>query len=414
MTAIQFLHGVETIEVASATQPIQINDQAIAGIVGTADDADPSIFPLDTPVLLTSAPQQASKLGVTGTLLAAVRDFYAEGGGACIVTRVASAVDPEAGMTNVIGDANAKTGLYSMLTARALTGVMPKTIIAPGFTSARPVAGGAPGANPVSQAALIVAGKLRGRHYASTPSTSESDAVAWREDFDSDRLLPIYPNVMTWDPTTSAYVQRPAEAAFAGLTARVHRDNGFWFSPSNFPFNSVGGISTPIDWASGDADCMANILNGNDIATVINMGAATGGQYGGWRRWGNRVAASDTNWEFECVRTTEDAIYEAIDEVSLWMVDKPPSKQLLLDATKRLNDFFAFMKNLGALVGGRAWLDPEDNPEAQMANGVFCWRIDPEAPAPMEHIIYYAQRNASYYSDEIASLASMVAASVAS
>ena len=40
MTASQFLHGVETIEVSSATQPITISKLATVGIVGTAPDAE--------------------------------------------------------------------------------------------------------------------------------------------------------------------------------------------------------------------------------------------------------------------------------------------------------------------------------------------------------------------------------------
>ncbi len=412
MSASQFLHGVETIEVPQATQPITINKLAVGAIVGTAPDADPDVFPLDTPVLLTSAPQKASKLGATGTLLPAVRDFYAEGGGACHVVRVAASNDPDTQMTNAIGSLVGRTGVYALLSARALTGVMPRTIVVPGLTSRRPVVGGAPAANPVSQAALIVAGKLRGRHYASTPSTSSDDAMAWREDFDSDRLLPIYPGVLTWDVATSSYVARDAAASFAGLTARVHKQNGFWFSPSNFAFNAVGGVTTPIDWASGDADCLANILNENRIATIINMGAASGVQNGGWRRWGNRVASSDANKVFETTRTIEDGVYEALEEATLWAVDKPPSVQLLLDMTERASSFFKFGKHEGFLVGGRAWLDPEDNPPAQMKNGVYAWRIDPTATVPMEHIIYYAQTNDQYYADQLASLSAMIAAQV--
>lgn len=412
MTASQFLHGVETIEVAQATQPITINKLAVGAIIGTAPDADPDVFPLDTPVLLTSAPQKAASLGAAGTLLAAVRDFYAEGGGACLVVRVASSNDQDTQMTNAIGSLANRTGVYALLKARALTGVMPRTIIAPGFTARRPTVGGAPAANPVSQAALIVAGKLRGRHYAATPSTSTDDAMAWREDFDSDRLLPIYPGVLTWDPVTSSYVARDAAASFAGLTARVHKENGFWFSPSNFPFRAVGGVTTPVDWASGDADCMANILNENRIATIINMAAQTGVQYGGFRRWGNRVTAGDVNKVFETTRTIEDGVYEALEEVTLWAVDKPPSIQLLLDMTERADKFFKFGKHEGFLVGGKCWLDPEDNPPAQMKSGVYAWRIDPTATVPMEHIIYYAQTNDQYYADQLASLSAMIAAQV--
>lgn len=405
MTGSQFLHGVETIEVASANQSITINKMAVAGIVGTAPLADVSAFPLDTPVLLTSAPQKATLLGETGTLLPAVRDFYAEGGGAAVVVRVADSNTPATQLTNVIGSLAAKTGVYALLTARSRVGVQPRTLIAPGFTATRPNAA----SNPVVAALLEVAGKVRGRVYASTPSTSSDDALAWRQDWSSARLTPIYPNVLAWDPVSSAYVTRPAEAAFAGLTARVHRENGFWFSPSNFVLQSIGGVSTPVDWASGDADCLANILNENRIATIINMGAAGAGQYGGWRRWGNRTTADDENWVFEAVRTTEDAVYDALDEATLWAVDKPPSIQLLLDMTERANAFFKYGKAEGFLVGGRCWLDPEDNPTAQLKAGVYTWRIDPEAPAPMEHIVYKAQRNADYYSDLLTSLSSMIA-----
>lgn len=404
MPAPQFLHGVEVIEVLSGNQPVTINKMAVAGIVGTAPLADNAVFPLDTPVLLTSAPQKAGLLGATGTLGPAVRDFYAEGGGEAVVVRVDVAAG-DAQMTKIIGSASAKTGLYALLGARSHVGVPPRTIIAPGFTAVRP--SGA--SNPVVAAALAVAAKLRGRVYASTPSTSVTDALAWRQDWSSDRLTPIYPNILGWDPVTSAYVTRPAEAAFAGLTARVHRDHGFWFSPSNFTLQSIGGVSTPVDWVSGDSDCEASILNENRIATIINMGQASGVQYGGWRRWGNRTTADDANWVFESVRTTEDAIYEALDEATLWAVDKPPSLQLLLDMTERANAFFRAAKAQGIIVGGRCWIDPEDNPPSDMKNGVVKWRIDPEAPAPMEHIVYYAQRNADYYTQELASLQALLA-----
>lgn len=413
MSATQFLHGVEVIEVASATQPVSINDSSCVGIVGTAPLADATIFPLNTPVLLNASPMAALALGITGTLLAAVNQAYAEGAGAVIVVRVTDGSSLAATMTNVIGDATAKTGLYALLGARALVGIQPRTIIAPGFMSTRVASLSSPyalGANPVVAAALPIAARLRGRVYADAPSTSYADALAYRADFTDSRLNIFYPQVLTWDPTSSAYVAMPASAAMAGLTARVHRDLGFWYSPSNQPLQSVGGISSPIDWVMSDATCEANLLNSNQISTIVNLAAGgAGSTYAGWRRWGNRNCASDTTWQFESVRTALDMVYEALDEVTLWAVDKPPGPQLLQDMTQRANDFFKWGKRVGFLVGGRCWLDPELNPAAQLASGVWNWSIDPEAPAPMEHIIYTANRNANYYTQEVAALANIVA-----
>lgn len=418
----QFLHGVETVEVPSASQPVALNPSGVIGIVGVADGADPDAFPLNEPVLLNSQPTLALKLNATtpssgdpGTLLASVQQAYAEGAGQVVVVRVAGSMTSGAPniateISNVIGSASAKTGLYALLAARSHVGVQPRTIIAPGFTSYQPtVTGGGLGANPVVSAALPIAAKLRGRVYADTPATSDTAAQAYRELYSDARLVIFYPNVLVWDTASSQYLTRPASASAAGLTARVHRDLGFWYSPSNQVFAGVGGTSSPIDWAMSDPDCEANTLNGNQITTIVNLGQNGEPRYSGWRRWGNRNCAEDTNYQFEAVRTTLDMIYDALDEVTLWAVDKPPSPQLLRDATNRVNDFFKWGKAIGFLVGGRCWLDPEQNPSSQLSQGIWTWSIDPEAPAPMEHIIYRSTPNPDYYTQEVAALASLVA-----
>lgn len=411
MSATTFLHGVETQEVESATQPVAFNPSGVIGLVGTADDADEASFPLNEPVLLNSQPTLALKLGATGTLLTALQQSYGEGAGQVVVVRIADDPDPDNVMSNIIGSQAAKTGLYALLGARAQVGVAPRTIIAPGYTSQMPASPSAPStllANPVVTAALPIATRLRGRVYADTPSTGDSDALAYAELYDSDRLVIFYPQVMVWDETTSAYIALPASASMAGLTAYVHENLGFWYSPSNQVLQSVGGVSTPIDWAMSDPACEANVLNAARITTIVNMAQSAGVQYGGFRRWGNRNLASDTNWMFESVRTALDEVYEALDEVTLWAVDKPPSLQLLQDMTNRANDFFKWGKTVGFLVGGKCWLDPELNPASQCAQGIWNWSIDPEAPAPMEHIIYTANRNSSYYTQEVAALANMI------
>ena len=411
MSSTTFLHGVEVDEVESATQPIAFNPSGVVGLIGTASLADDSVFPLNEPVLLNSQPTQALSLGVDGTLLSAVQQVYAEGAGQIVVVRVADDTDPDNVMSNIIGSQAAKTGIYAFLGARAQVGVPPRTLIAPGYTSIMPAGtGGGILANPIVTAMLPLATRLRGRVYADAPCTSDADALAAAELYSSDRLLLFYPNVMVWDTATSAYVQLPASASMAGLTAYVHQNLGFWFSPSNQVLQGVGGVSTPIDWAMSDPDCEANTLNAANITTIINAAQQAGLQYGGFRRWGNRNLSADTNWRFESVRTALDMVYEALDEVTLWAVDKPPGLQLLQDMTNRANDFFKWGKTVGFLVGGRCWLDPELNPSSQTSQGIWNWSIDPEAPAPMEHIIYTASQNASYYDQEVAALANMISA----
>ena len=400
-----FLHGQEFIELSDGIRPVKINKSAVVGVVGTAPLADPAKWPLNEPVKILNAPRLAWTLGVQGTLLPAILRIFAEGGGAIVVVRVDHAGDAETVLNNVVGDAAAKTGVHALLGAASRLGLRPKTLIAPGFTAQRPG-----GSNPVVSALLPIAKRLRARIYADTPSTSYEAALQWREDFASDRIVAFYPNVLAWDGPTRAYVARPASASMAGLTARVHRDQGFWCSPSNHVLQGVGGVSAPIDWSPGDIDCEANVLNKRGVTTIVNMGDDAAG----WRRWGNRNLADDPLWAFESVRTTLDMVYEAIDAAQRWCVDKPITPQLLLDGAEQVNRFFAYGKEQGFLIGGKCWLDPERNTPEQIKAGVWSWDIDPEAPAPLEHLRYYCHRTGDdYYEAMVDELSALLTTQIA-
>ncbi len=400
-----FLHGVETIEVNDGVRPVQLAPSGTIGLVGTAPLADPTLFPLNTPVLLTSQPRAALALGATGTLLQAIKQIYAQYGACVVVVRVAQSTlsDPTAAaaatLANVVGNEIARTGCYALLTARAETGVVPKTLIAPGFTSVRP--GGAE--NPVVGALAAIALRLRGRVYADLPPVY-ADALTYRADWDDDRIVGFYPSVAIWDDVSGAYIDAPQSASEAGLTAMVHNTLGFWYSPSNQVFQGgdggVGGVATPIDFGMDDANCLANILNESQITTVINGGL----DYSGWRRWGNRNFSTDPLWQFESVRTSLDEVYEAVQKAEAYAVDKPPSVQIMKEMAQMVQAFFDYGKVAGFLIGGKVWLDPERNTPQQTSQGIWAWDFDPEPPAPMEHIQNYAHRNTNYYTDLVAAI----------
>jgi phage tail sheath protein FI len=47
-----FLHGVEIVEIDTGPRPIRTARSSVVGIVGTAPNADPAAFPINTPVLV--------------------------------------------------------------------------------------------------------------------------------------------------------------------------------------------------------------------------------------------------------------------------------------------------------------------------------------------------------------------------
>ena len=401
-----YLHGTEVIQDTSGIRPVALNPSAVIGIIGTADSADPSVFPLDTPVLVDSNPHLAASLDLLGTglgtLPGAMRQIYAEGGAAVVVVRVNDDPLPANVMTNIIGSAANGTGMNALLHARTLLGVAPKTLIAPGYTSQRPNNL----ANPVIGALLPIATRLRGRIYGDMPPLL-ADAQAWRTDWGDRRVIGFYPSCEVWSPQANAYVTAPQSPSQAGLTSQVHNTLGYWWSSSNQELLGVGGVSQPVDWQMDDPNCLANILNLGKINTIVNLGSASA--MGGWRRWGNATCSADPLWTFEAVGNAADEIYEAIEQTYLWMVDRPFSAQLCLDGARGVNAFFAANKKQGAMIGGKCWIDPGLNSAQQLQAGILSFSFDAEFPAPMEHIRFYAQRNGNYYTNEIATLTSLAA-----
>ena len=54
MATDSYHHGVRVYELNEGTRPIRTVSTAVIGLVATAEDADPLVFPLDTAVLLTN------------------------------------------------------------------------------------------------------------------------------------------------------------------------------------------------------------------------------------------------------------------------------------------------------------------------------------------------------------------------
>lgn len=147
----QFLHGVEVVEIDNGPRPIRTVKSSIIGLVGTAPEADASLFPLNTPVLVAGSRTQAAKLGATGTLPAAIDGIFDQAGAMVVVIRVAEgtgaddAAKAAATLTNVLGGVDPATGAYkgvhALLAARTELALTPRILCAPGFTHQRTVGG---------------------------------------------------------------------------------------------------------------------------------------------------------------------------------------------------------------------------------------------------------------------------------
>ena len=71
-----FLHGIQNVTVDDGARPITTVRSSTIGIIGTAPDADPLLFPLNRPVLIAGSRTLAAKLGVEGTLPQAIDSIF--------------------------------------------------------------------------------------------------------------------------------------------------------------------------------------------------------------------------------------------------------------------------------------------------------------------------------------------------
>ena len=375
--AEQFLHGVEVSEISSGPRTIRTTKSSIIGLIGTAPDADNTVFPLNKPVLIVGSRREAAKLGATGTLLMAINGIFDQIGAMVIVVRVEEGADEAETIANIIGGVDAQTGDYkgvqAFLSAESIVHAAPRILISPGFTHQRPNNQ----ANPVISSMLAIADRLRAVIIADGPNTNDQDAITWRNDFGNARVYVVDPWVKIFIDSEQIV---PPSPYIAGLIARSDNENGFWWSPSNQEIYGIVGTARPVDFTLGDANCRANFLNENEVTTIIRQE--------GYRLWGNRSCSSDPKWAFLSVRRTADLINDSLLRAHLWAVDRNITRTYLDDVVESVNAYLAHLKALGAILGGQCYPDPELNTPANIAQGKVYFDFDFTPPYPAERIVF--------------------------
>lgn len=379
-----FHHGVEIVEIDDGLRPIQTARSSVIGIVGTAPAAADADVPLNTPILLTTL-RSAAILGATGTLPKAIAAIHAQGYAPIIVAvRVPDVADDPNTQDNerlaaVIGGTDtgtgARTGIAALETARSVLGVVPRVLLAPGFTQYKLVA----------DALIAQAEKLRAVALIDGPNSTTAAAIAYRAQFDSSRAYLIDP----WAVADGDVV--PVSPHVAGLMAKIDNERGFWWSPSNNPLLGIERPARPIDFGLGRVDSEANLLNEPGIATLVTEQ--------GIRLWGNRTCSSDPKWAFLSVRRTADMIHESLLQAHLWAVDRAIGKAYVRDVEESVNAYLRHLKSMGAILGGRCWLDEELNSPANIAAGRVYFDFDFTPPAPAERVTFRSHLVADYAAD---------------
>ena len=292
-------------------------------------------------------------------------------------------VDPTAAVeADIIGGVNPVNGLYegvhSLLGAKSELGLQPRILLAPHWTHQKPDVNTR---NAVVAEMLGIAERLRAVILADGPNTTDEAAVQYRGDYGSKRVYICDPFHKRTGPS-GATVLTPYSAIMAGVIARTDKEVGFWASPSNKLIFGTTGLARPIEFTLGDADARANYLNENRVTCAIREQ--------GFRTWGNRTAAFDQKWTFLNVVRTNDIVAESILQAHLWAVDRNINKGFFEQVVEGVNAYLRYLRNQGAILGGKAWADPDLNTPDVIQNGQVFIDYDFTPSYPAERITFRA------------------------
>lgn len=332
-------------------------------------------FPLNTPVAIVGT-TMLSRLGDKGTLKQALTEINDQRNALAVVVRVAEVDDQSKQRAAVTA------GIGALSSSRSVTTYQPRILIAPGFSED----------DATGKALETMAGKLRAVAYVDCAAGATLQEVVQRRQSYGARTELLRPRVQISD-TDGQLVYRPYSPSAAGLRARIDYEKGWWWSKSNQEIKNILGVEQIDEFILGEENCDANLLNMQNVSTIIRRA--------GFKHWGNRLCATDPQWRFESVRRSADVIEDSIQETMLEYVDRPLDRENADDIIGTINAFMRQLVGLGAIFGGRAWLDEELNTAETMASGVLYINYDFGPKSPTELISLRVRVNNNYALEEM-------------
>ena len=381
--ATDYFHGVRVLELNDGTRPIRTVSTAVIGLIATASDADETVFPLDTPVLVIGIQSAIGNAGTQGTLARSLQAIVDQTNAIVVVVRVDTKADEAEQTTAVIGGTvNGKyTGMKALLTAEQHLGVKPRILGAPGLDTAA-----------VTAALATIAESLRAFNYVSAYGCeTKEEAVAYREAIGSRETMLIFPDFLGWDTVSSSTTTFEATARALGLRAKIDNHTGWQKTLSNVPVNGVTGISKDVFWQLQSMDTDAGYLNSNEITTLI--------QRDGFRFWGSRTCSADPLFAFENYTRTAQILADTMAEGHMWAVDKPLHPSLARDIVEGINAKFRDLKAQGYIIDGGCWFDDSVNSKETLKNGQLRLDYDYTPVPPLEDLTLRQRITDSYLAD---------------
>ena len=402
--------GIDFVRTDADARPAAPAQMSVIGLVGTAPDADVTVFPADTPVsIYSNDPVALEALGATGTLADAIAGIDAQLGdmqvaARIVVVRVAAGANDAATMAAVAGQLVGQTGVYAFLKAPALAAITPRLIGAPGFTDALGAGGTA---NPVVAALGGVLSKLLAHAVVDVDA---EDPAGWRETVQSERIIPVFgPKVLVANSAGGDPIEAPFSARVLGIAVAVDHERGGVPSSSwaNRAVQGIVGQSRAISFSLTDGATEGQALLAQNIGILVRgeLGVEDSIGDGGFVFIGTDNTSNDPLWQFYNVTRMRDYIHLTfLQTLKSYLGRFNLTGQTIQAVRNTMNGALRDMQADGDLLGFLVQFNASGNSAEALRAGRFTIRFLAEEPPVLRKMTVESGRYAVALDDLLANL----------
>ncbi len=309
------------------------------------------------------------------------------------LTFSASKTDPSAVTSaSVIGGVSAgdgsKTGLELIEDVYPQFGVVPGTVICPGFSEAPAVAA------VMTAKTTGINGLFQCICACDVPSGTvvQYSAVSdWKDDngYSDPRQVVCWPKV----ELDGVVYSMSTHAAARMAATDGENDDIPYVSPSNKALKATATVlanGTEV-WLNNET---ANYLNGQGVVTAQNF-------IGGWRLWGNRTgaypASTDPKDTFIPVRRMFNWLANTLILTYWQRVDFPLNKRQIQTVVDSANIWLNGLAARQCILGGRVEFLESENPATSLLDGIATFHVYVTPPVPNRDLEFKLEYDVNYF-----------------
>jgi hypothetical protein len=283
------------------------------------------------------------------------------------------------------------TGMEAIELCATTLGLIPDLIVAPLFSEEAAVAA------VMAAKAGGINGLFRAKALIDISSaTADADAYGDVLAYKNTNALTDENQILCWPKVTFGGKTYHMSTHLAALIAV---NDAQFSAPYVSPSNKTLLIDGMVDAQGAEINltlAQANTLNAQGVVTALNF-------MGGWKAWGNYTACypavTDVKDNLIPVSRMFDWLANTVVQTCWSYVDLPMNRRVIDNILDMLNIWLNGLTGSGYLLGGRVEMNEDENPVANLMQGIVKFHLFITPPSPAQEISFTLEYDINYLAE---------------